>query len=433
MRLRRPTLAVAALAVLAGLLIAPADTTAAVADEVPAEAPGADEAPIEEPPPAATGHELPFPCASSWTGTTRKGHSPSVDALDFNRPNDFGKLVTASAAGIVSRVEDTGNRSYGKWVQITHPDGFTSVYAHLKAQWVVLGQFVEQGAPIGRVGATGGVTAAHLHYEQRFGRDVVPSVFHGEAFIYGSTTSSQNCPDVPLAGDWDGDRADDVAVFRRAHLAAGFEMHSAGAQPSAVRLGRSGDLPVSGDWDGDGLTDLGVRRQGRRLFLLRAADGTTTRVRFGRVRDLPVTGDWNGDGTSDVGVYRPARKRFVLLLADGTRQRVRLGGAGSQPVTGDWDGDGVSDLGVFDTATATFQLRTVSADGYPTVTPVPLGTSTDLPVTGDWDGDGTTDVGTWTPGTATYTLRVAPRGPARYAGDADPELRWVTFGRPRSR
>ena len=443
MCLRRPTPVLVALAVLAGLLVAPADTTAAVADEVPAEAPPADDAPpadgappadqtpTEEPPPAATGHELPFPCASSWTGTTRKGHSPSVDAIDFNRPDDHGRLVTASAAGLVSRVEDTGNRSYGKWVQITHPDGFTSVYAHLKAPWVVLGQFVDQGAPIGRVGATGGVTAAHLHYEQRFGRDVVPSVFHGETFAYGSTTSSQNCPDVPLAGDWNGDREDDVAVFRRAHPAGGFELHSAGAQPSTVRLGRSSDLPVAGDWDGDGVTDLGVRRQGRRLFLLRAA-GTTTRIRFGRIKDLPVTGDWDGDGTSDVGVYRPAWKRFVLLRADGSRQRVRLGGTGSQPVTGDWDGDGVTDLGVFDTPTATFQLRTVSADGYATVTSVPLGTSTDLPVTGDWDGDGTTDVGTWAPATATYTLRVTPRGPARYAGDTQPELRMVSFGRPRS-
>jgi murein DD-endopeptidase MepM/ murein hydrolase activator NlpD len=432
MLLRRPTRALTGVAVLAALVAAPA-TGAVAFEEHPPPATGEEPPPgTEEEPPAAQGHELPFACMTDWTGTTRKSHRPSADAVDFNRPNDLGKLVVASAGGIVSRVADTGTRSYGKWVEITHPDGFSSVYAHLKAQWVAAGQFVDQGAPIGRLGATGGVSGAHLHYEQRFGRDVLPPVFHGETLVHGTPTTSQNCPDVPVTGDWDGDRAHEVAVFRREAGAVTFQMHSPQGAPPAVRLGRAGDLPVTGDWDGDGVTDLGVRRQGRRLFLMRTTDGRATRKRFGMVKDLPVSGDWDGSGTSDVGVYRPRGKRFVLPMPDGTRQVVRLGGPGSQPVTGDWNGDGVTDLGVFDTATARFQLRTVSADGYPTVTSVTLGTSTDLPVTGDWDGDGTTDVGTWTPATATFTLRVTPRdGAARYASDAEPEIRMITFGRPR--
>lgn len=406
--MRRPVPAVAAVAVLTGLLSWPA-TAAAALDQ-----------------------ELPFACAEEWTGTTRAQHQPSSNAVDFNRPGDLGKLVVASAGGVVSRVQDTGTRSYGRWVEITHPEGYATVYAHLKAQWVVPGQFVDQGAPIGRVGDTGGVSGAHLHYEQRLGRDVVPPTFHDTAFTFGTATTSQNCPDVPLAGDWDGDRADEVAVFRRDAGAGTFEMYAAGGVPAPVRLGRSSDLPVSGDWDGDGVTDLGVRRQATRAFLLRGADGTITRRQLGLIKDLPVTGDWDGDGRTDIGVYRPGTARFLLALADGTRQAVRLGGPGSQPVTGDWDGNGVTDLGVFDTATATFYLRTVAADGQQLVTPVPLGSSTDLPVTGDWDGDGVTDVGAWTPGTATYTLRVTPAATAaRRSRGADPELRMLTFGRPR--
>lgn len=430
MRLRRTTPALTAAAVVAGLLAGP---TASATETAPTPPPvGTGEEPVEEAPaPVASGHELPFTCATSWTGTTRKNHSPGVDAIDFNAPGDLGKLVVASSGGIVSRVVDAGTRSYGKWIEVTHPDGFTSLYAHLKAQWVVPGQFVDEGTPIGRVGATGRVTGAHLHYEQRYGRDVVPAYFTGVPFTYGAPTVSRNCPDVPLAGDWNGDRADEVAVFRREGAAGWFQMYSADGVPTAVRLGRAFDIPVAGDWDGDGVTDVGVRRQGRRLFLMRRSDGTVTKRRFGLIKDLPVTGDWDGDGTTDLGVYRPQGKRFLLLMADGTRQVVPLGGPGAQPVTGDWNGDGVTDLGVFDTGTATYWLRTVAADGYPTVLPVPLGSSTDLPVTGDWDGDGTTDVGTWTPGTATYTLRVTPRGPARYAGSAVPELRTLTFGRPR--
>ena len=410
MLLARPTPALAAAAVLAGLLVAAPATSAMALDQ-----------------------EMPFTCAEEWTGTTRANHRPSSDSIDFNRDQDLGKLVVASAGGVVSRVEDAGTRSYGKWVEIAHPEGYSTLYAHLTAQWVVPGQFVDQGAPIGRVGDTGGVTGAHLHYEQKLEGEAMAPVFHGASFAYGVATPSQNCVDVPLSGDWNGDRADEVAVFRRDAGAGTFEMYSADAAQAPVRFGKASDLPVSGDWDGNGITDLGVRRQGARLFLLRAGDGTVVRKKLGFVKDLPVTGDWDGNGATDVGVYRPRAKRFRLLLADGTEQVVRLGGPGSQPVTGDWDGNGVADLGVFDTATATFHLRTVSADGYAAVSQVPLGYVTDLPVTGDWDGDGVTDVGTWTPGTATYTLRVTPPGApaARWSSDAEPELRTISFGRPR--
>lgn len=409
MRLRRPIPVLAAAAVLAGLIAVPAVAS------------------------AAPDQELPFGCGEEWTGSTRANHRPSALAIDFNRDGDLGRLVVASASGVVSRVEDYGTKSYGKWIRIEHPEGYATVYAHLKAQWVVPGQFVDQGAPIGRVGDSGGVSGAHLHYEQLLGRDVQPSLFHQEEFVHGVPTLSQNCPDVPLAGDWNGDRVDEVAVFRRDVGAGTFEMYDpAGVGAAPVRLGLASDLPVSGDWDGDGVTDIGVRRQAARVFLLRMADGSVVRTRLGLIKDLPVTGDWDGNGTTDLGVWRPGRAHFRLLLADGTQQVVRLGTRGSQPVTGDWDGNGVTDLGVFDAATATFLLRTVSADGFETLTPVPLGSSTDLPVTGDWDGNGITDIGTWTPGTATYTMRVAPSpAAARRSTTAVPELRTLTFGRPR--
>jgi hypothetical protein len=381
---------------------------------------------------AAPDQELPFTCAEEWKGTTRANHRPSNLAIDFNRDGDLGRLVVASASGVVSRVEDLGTRSYGKWVRIEHPEGYATVYAHLKAQWVVPGQFVDQGSPIGRVGDTGLATGAHLHYEQLLGRDVQPAVFHQQSFVHGVPAVSQNCPDVPLAGDWNGDRVDEVAVFRRGSGAGTFEMYDPAGIAVPVRLGRASDLPVSGDWDGDGVTDVGVRRQGARLFILRSADGTITRKKLGFIKDLPVTGDWDGNGATDLGVWRPVAARFRLLRSDGTTEVVRLGSRGSQPVTGDWDGNGRTDVGVYDAVTATFLLRTVSADGLATVTPVPLGSSTDLPVAGDWDGDGVTDVGTWTPATATYTLRVTPtKAAARRSSTVVPELRTLGFGRPR--
>ena len=406
MLLRRSAPALLAVAVAAGVVAAP---SAAV---------------------AAPDQELPFVCGEEWTGTTRSTHRPSTSSVDFNRTPDLGRIVVASASGVVSRVEDEGSRSYGRWVVVEHAEGWSTLYAHLKAQWVVPGQFVDQGTPIGRVGDTGAVTGAHLHYEQRLGGYVQTPSFHQAPFVFGSTLASANCPDVPLAGDWDGDRADEVAVFRRDAGPGTFEMHSADGSTTPVRLGRGSDSPVAGDWDGNGVTDLGVRRPGNRMFLLRLADGSLQRTRLGAVKDRPVTGDWDGNGITDVGVWRAASSRFLLRMPDGTLARVRLGSTGSQPLTGDWDGNGLTDVGVFDAATATFTLRTVTGAGSVEMSTVVLGTSEDLPVTGDWDGDGRTDVGTWTPSTATYTLRpTPPAGAARRA--ADPAVQRFAFGRPR--
>ncbi len=437
MLLRRPFPTLAA-AVLAGSLALPA---AAVADEtgappveepVPVPAPAPEPVPVVPATPPTIGLEMPFACGTDWTGSMRPGHQPSSNAVDFNRPGDLGQVVVAAAGGIVSRVADAGARSYGKWIEITHPDGYSTLYAHLKSQRVVLGQFVDQGTAIGRVGDTGRVTGAHLHYEQRLGREVQPAFFRGVLLANRLPTVSQNCPDVPLAGDWNGDRADEVAVFRRDTGRGTFEMYLQDRAPSPLRFGRSVDLPITGDWDGDGTTDVGIRRQGTRVFLLRTADGRVTKRRLGLVKDVPVTGDWDGNGTTDLGVYRPRGQRFRLVMADGTHRVVRTPGAAAQPVTGDWDGNGVTDVGIFDTATATFRLRVVAWGGSVGLTTVSLGSTGDLPVTGDWNGDGVTDIGTWTPGTATYSLWVTPRGGvARYASGAAPELRTVAFGRPR--
>lgn len=411
MFLRRPTPALVAGTVLAGLLATPWSAA------------------------AAPDQELPFPCAEEWTGSTRSDHRPSRQAVDFNRSGDLGQIVVASAPGVVSRVADTGATSYGKWVRIDHAEDYSTVYAHLLVQWVVPGQFVDQGTPLGRVGDSGGVTAAHLHYEQRLGDDVVAPMFHQLPYAFGTATVSQNCPDVPLAGDWNGDRVEEVAVFRRDAGKGTFELYAQDAPPTTVRFARGSDLPVTGDWDGDGRTDIGVRRQSRRAFLLRRADGTLTRLRLGRAKDLPVTGDWDGDGATDLGIFRPAARRFRLVGPDGSLNVFRLGTTTSLPVAGDWDGDGRTEVGVYDAASATFTLRMVDSAGQVARVPVTAGAVGDLPVTGDWDGDGVTDVGTWSPATATYTLQVTPRAtPAassRWSSGAEPEVRTLTFGRPR--
>ncbi len=376
--------------------------------------------------PPTVDYQMPFPCGQRWTGNTWPGHSPSPLALDFTRPKDYGKLVLAAAAGTVTQVADLGSASYGRYVVIDHGDGNSTLYAHLKAVWVVQGQQIDQGGIIGQVGDTGNATGPHLHFEERVDGVDQPVWFHHAAYAAGTPLVSANCPDIPLSADRGGEGADSVGVFRTRPRSGVFRFSVPGAPAEVVGFGRGRDIPVTGDWDGDGTTDVGVRRPRTRQFLLRNGDGTTTSIVLGRRMDRPVTGDWDGDGVTDVGVFHPATATFRLRTADGTVDSVQLGGVGDIPVTGDWNGDGVSDVGVFDPATATFVLRVGYADGSQTLTTVPFGTGSDLPVTGDWNGDGVTDVGAWDPATATFSLRLTP-ATSRSTSDVTA----VRFGRRR--
>ncbi len=74
-----------------------------------------------------------------------------------------GTPVTAPADGRVALAE---NDLYytGGTVMLDHGHGLTSVYSHLSALTVRLGDRVSQGDMIGRIGATGRVTGAHLDW-----------------------------------------------------------------------------------------------------------------------------------------------------------------------------------------------------------------------------------------------------------------------------
>jgi hypothetical protein len=369
-----------------------------------------------------TAFEMPFPCGESWTGKTRASHSPSSLAIDWNRTDDVGDPVVAAAAGVVTTAVPNGNHGYGRYVVVDHGNGESSLYAHLQSVNVGVGQTVDQGSLVGLLGDTGNATGPHLHFEERLnGKDVAP-YFHGAAFAFGSTQQSQNCPDVPLAGNFVGDGIAELAVFDRA--TASFQI-SQPTGPIVVGFGINTDTPVVGDWDGDGVTNVGVRRASDRTFYLSTPSGTVPVV-MGNRSDIPVAGDWDGNGTWDIGVRKASKNVFRLRKPDGKSFPVRLGKAGDIPVSGDWNGDGVTDVGVYDLTKARFTLRVKDANGFIWLTRVFYGSPGDLPVTGDWDGNGRTDLGVWNPPTAQFFQRFA-------ASPKAPPTKTVsrTFGTPR--
>ncbi len=76
----------------------------------------------------------------------------------------IGTPVVAAAPGVVSyaRWNDGG---YGNLVEIEHPDGSLTLYAHNDRILVSEGQKVAQGDQISEMGTTGRSTGPHLHFE----------------------------------------------------------------------------------------------------------------------------------------------------------------------------------------------------------------------------------------------------------------------------
>ena len=80
-----------------------------------------------------------------------------------------GTEIHAAQSGVVTLVQT--NRyatTYGYYCIITHANGRSTLYAHMKSAPVVkVGQTVNKGQVIGYVGSTGRSTGPHLHFELR--------------------------------------------------------------------------------------------------------------------------------------------------------------------------------------------------------------------------------------------------------------------------
>ncbi|MEK7464134.1 MAG: peptidoglycan DD-metalloendopeptidase family protein [Patescibacteria group bacterium] len=79
----------------------------------------------------------------------------------------IGTPVKAAASGVVSQVINTSiarKCGYGKWIVVRHPNGLSTLYAHLSLPTAVKGDNVYAGQIIGYSGNTGFTTGPHLHF-----------------------------------------------------------------------------------------------------------------------------------------------------------------------------------------------------------------------------------------------------------------------------
>ena len=97
------------------------------------------------------------------------------NGMDFSAPK--GTPSIAIAKGKV-RVLENKPKSYGKYIIIDHPNGFSSLYAQLSDYNIEIGEEINQGDIIGYVGSSGISTGPHLHLElKKDGKHVNPAEY----------------------------------------------------------------------------------------------------------------------------------------------------------------------------------------------------------------------------------------------------------------
>jgi murein DD-endopeptidase MepM/ murein hydrolase activator NlpD len=110
------------------------------------------------------------PLSLEWPahGTVTDGFGPRWGRMHLGL--DIGILASlelrAATSGTVTQSGWLqGYEGYGNVVTIDVGGGFELMYAHLSRSYVVPGQWLDAGDPVGQAGCTGSCTGTHLHFE----------------------------------------------------------------------------------------------------------------------------------------------------------------------------------------------------------------------------------------------------------------------------
>ena len=87
-----------------------------------------------------------------------------------------GAVVSSFADGVVTAVGESSE--LGRYITVSHPNGYSTLYAHCTRITASSGQQVACGDPIAEVGETGRATGPHLHFELHHGSTYLNPVYY---------------------------------------------------------------------------------------------------------------------------------------------------------------------------------------------------------------------------------------------------------------
>jgi len=156
--------------------VAPAPVAVAAAAPVPAPEP-VELIAFHDPVP---GHEVVSPFGLRQLPWEAGGRLHA--GVDIAAPQ--GAPVAVAADGVVTRAGESP--TYGRFVEVKHAEGLTTLYAHMAAiaPRIASGAAVKAGTAVGRIGSSGTSTGPHLHFEIRDVKDrpMNPALFLGRQF-----------------------------------------------------------------------------------------------------------------------------------------------------------------------------------------------------------------------------------------------------------
>ena len=244
---------------------------------------------------------------------------------------------------------------------------------------------------------------------------------------------------IPLAGDFDGDGSDEIAVYKDGYWM--IDLNHNGRWDDAdllATLGDAEDRPVVGDWDGDGKDDIGIYGpiwERDQIAIARdpglpnpenrpdtkpknvppieqdATNGARVMklTSFGQQRidvvdhvfgtgdgnQIPIAGDWNGNGIRSIGYFNAGNWQFDVNgdgRFDFEDSATQFGRTGDIPLVGDFNGDGIEEIAVYRAGTWLIDTNG-NREFDATDRTFQLGGTGDKPVVGDFDGDGIDEPG----------------------------------------
>lgn len=247
--------------------------------------------------------------------------------------------ILAAYDGVVKR--RTTNSGYGNYIDVEHPGGYVTRYAHMAAPGKYApGTRVARGQQIGVVGKTGATAAYHLHFE----------VWRNGA-VYTQINQGFTCLDNVTRGEFIPMFFPGLGSAPAAHF--GSADYTGDSKADLLTIAGNGDLRVR---PGNGAGGFGA--------------GSTVAAGWGAIRRHVTHTDFNGDRKGDILVAREdGALEFLAGNGTGGFRAATTPGAGWYAMLhvasgADYTGDGKQDvLGVSSSGTLTI-YRGNGAGGF---------------------------------------------------------------------